>query len=312
MRTISTACLAMCHVGVQQLPSYTPPTSAEQQQGAAQDGLPNYNQPPPNFSQTNNISSNQQPVAPGLTAAPAVSPAVWMHSPPGPAATAASGNPGSAGPLPEVGGGGSSTSQRNFFDSLLAPQLSATASGATLDDELPPLPTYIGTTVAQGDAIGQLHGTIVSNSSNNFVQLENCETTVPQTLTMRMQPEDSALWCEQARAPCGVVLQIENRTKQILTLRSCALNTAEAGPRWQIPPPSGVESEAIACFGATSSSAAEVGGRFTLVDAARHSYHLEFGTSSGGTTGGGSARGKVTLEAVSLHFPLYFQQSIVL
>ena len=105
--------------------------------------------------------------------------------------------------------------------------------------------------------------------------------------------------CTQASAPFGVILQIENRTKQILTLRSCALNTVEAGPRWQIPPPSGVESEAIACFGATTSSAAEVGGRLTLVDAARHCYHLEFGTAAGGGIGGGSARGKVTLEAVS-------------
>merc|ERR1719473_1030073 len=162
-----------------------------------------------------------------------------------------------------VGLGGNSSnsnSNSNFFDSLLSPQQSAAMSGTTSDAELPPLPKYIGTAVAQGDAVDQLHGAI-------------------------------------ARAPCGVVLQIENRTKQILTLRSCALSTAEAGPRWQIPPPSGVESEAIACFGATTTSAAEVGGRFTLVDAARHSYHLEFGTSSGGTTGGGSARGKVTLEA---------------
>lgn len=168
----------MCHVGVQ-LPSYPLQTSAEQQQGVAQDGLPSYNQRPPNFSQTTNVPSNQ-PVAPGLTAAPAVSPTVWMQPPPGlgSAATAAPGNPGSAGALPESDGG-SSTSQRNFFDSLLAPQLSATPSGATLDDELPPLPTYIGTTVAQGDAIGQLHGTIVSN--NNFVLLENCETMIPQT-----------------------------------------------------------------------------------------------------------------------------------
>jgi hypothetical protein len=109
-----------------------------------------------------------------------------------------------------------------------------------------------------------------------------------------------------------VVLQIENRTKQILTLRSCALSTAEAGPRWQIPPPSGVESEAIACFGATTTSAAEVGGRFTLVDAARHCYHLEFGTSSGGGIGSGSARGKVTLEAVSTVLIFCFAPDLLL
>ena len=101
-----------------------------------------------------------------------------------------------------------------------------------------------------------------------------------------------------------MVLQIENRTKQILTLHSCALNTAEAGPRWQMPPPSGVESEAIACFGATNSSAVEVAGSITFVDAARNCYHLEFGTSSSGAIGGGSARGKVTLEAVSSHLLL--------
>ena len=60
------------------------------------------------------------------------------------------------------GGGGGGGSSSNFFDSLLSPQLSATLSGATPERDLQPLPTYIGTTIAQGDAVNQLHSAIVS------------------------------------------------------------------------------------------------------------------------------------------------------
>ena len=127
-------------------------------------------------------------------------------------------------PPPPVGDDNS-----QFFDNLLssagAPPSAATASG-------PPLPTYIGTTVAHGDTLSRLHAALGS-------------------------------------AGRGVVLRIENRTKQILALRSCS---SEQG-RWQIPPPSGIESQAVCCFGATT-DAGEISGRCTFVDAGRHVFHL--------------------------------------
>ena len=222
---------------------------------------PSYSQPPVSYEKPPSFASSMQPpsMAPAGLAPAPAMPPPAWAQPPPPAATASMAPPAA---ISGGGGGGSSP----FFDNLLS-EAGAAAAGSQEEEQLPPLPTYVGTTVAQGDTVSRLHATM-------------------------------------AMAGRGVVLQIENRTKQILTLRSCSLNSAPGdsggGGRWQIPPPSGVESEATAVFGATTSSAAEIAGRFTLVDAARHCYNLEFNTSvGGGIGGGGSARGKVSLVAVS-------------
>ena len=152
---------------MQELPSYTP-SAAEQQREGSTAALPRYSEPLPTFNQTGTVPLRQQPVAPGFVAGHSVSPPAWQQPPPSSTAAPATTAYSTTISRQEVGQGGSSSSgssNSNFFDNLLSPQRSATMPGDLPVAELPPLPTYIGTTVAHGDTMDQLHGAIVSKSS---------------------------------------------------------------------------------------------------------------------------------------------------
>lgn len=55
--------------------------------------------------------------------------------------------------------------------------MSATFSGATPERDLQALPTYIGTTIAQGDTVNQLHSAIVSKQRLFSFSLQNRNET---------------------------------------------------------------------------------------------------------------------------------------
>ncbi len=81
-------------------------------------------------------------------------------------------------------------------------------SGTTSDAELPPLPKYIGTAVAQGDAVDQLHGAIVSESSkcplfysrsSKFVPTLNLLNVIcPLRLWVAVHSGEGSVWCGPA------------------------------------------------------------------------------------------------------------------
>eukprot|EP01045_Picozoa_sp_COSAG04_P034564 COSAG04_NODE_7625_length_1096_cov_0.748245_2_plen_243_part_00 len=123
------------------------------------------------------------------------------------------------------------------FDRLVSPPATVPAAKAG-----PPLPTFIG----------------------------NIDTERDTTITDRLH---SAL----AMAGRGLLLQVENRAAQLLTLREC---DAVRGS-WQLPPPSGIEAQSAVYFGAIS-SAGDITGTATFVDAARRGYTLEWTTEGGG------------------------------